>query len=197
MKVTHLRHVSEPLWQADCLLDGNGKPLPVLANAMAALRGDRALAGCFAFDEMDRAALLVSPLPGQGGNLTHEPRHVTDTDVGILQEYLQHQGLRRLGKDTTHQAVDIRAHERGFHPVRDYLSGLVWDGRKRLAGWLPDYLGAERSTYSDWIGAMFLEAMVARIFQPGCKADYMPILEGPLGRPQVDRLRHLRRTLVL
>jgi predicted P-loop ATPase len=146
MTVTTLRLASEPLWQADCLLDGNGKPLPVLANALAALRGDPALTACFAFDDMDCAAVLPAPLPDRQSNRCHEPRPVTDTDVNMLQEYLQRQGLRRLGKDTTHQAVDIRAHERAFHPVRDYLNGLTWEGRKRLAGWLADYLGTERST---------------------------------------------------
>jgi predicted P-loop ATPase len=130
---------------------------------------------------MDCTAVLMEPLPGRGNGEPHKPRPVTDSDVNVLQEYLQRKGLRRIGKEATHQAVDIRAHERAFHPVRDYLDGITWDGRKRLASWLTDYLGAERSTYCEWIGAMFLVAMVARILDPGCKADYMMILEGPQG----------------
>jgi predicted P-loop ATPase len=181
MNITSLRTAAAPSWQADCLLDGHGKPLPVLANALAALRGDPALAKCFAYDEMDCAAVLMEPLPGSDSDEPHEPRHVTDVDVGILQEYLQHHGLPRIGKDATHQAVDIRAQERAFHPVRDYLSTITWDGQKRVPGWLVDYLGVEPSAYSKGIGAMFLVAMVARIFEPGCKADYMLILEGPQG----------------
>jgi predicted P-loop ATPase len=80
-----------------------------------------------------------------------------------------------------HQAVDLRARERAFHPVREYLHSLEWDGTERLPTWLACYLGAEDNEYTRRIGPMFLEMMVARVIEPGCKADYMLVLEGPQG----------------
>ena len=163
---------------ADFICGSNKEPLPILANALVMLRSDRVLAGCCAFDEMLQAAVLTGPLPGEGNR---HPRPITDVDVGTIQEYLQHQGLARLSKDVTHQAVDIRAYERRFHPIRDYLTEVEWDGHQQVCNWLSTYLGAKSSPYTSGIGQMFVIAMVARIFDPGCKADYMPVLEGPQG----------------
>ena len=149
-----------------------------LAKALEMMRGDPALADIFAYDQMLQAYVLTGPLPGKED---WEMRAATDVDVGIVQEYLQHHGLERLSKDTTHQAADIRAHERAFHPVRDYLNQIKWDGVERVSTWLHTYLGAELTPYAAGIGEMFLISMVARIFEPGSKADYMMILEGPQG----------------
>ena len=90
---------------------------------------------------MLRAPLLLKPLPGSITN--SEPRPVGDEDVTAVQEWLQLAGLTSVSKDTVHQAVDLCARERAFHPVRDYLTGLQWDGKERLSGWLHVYLGAE------------------------------------------------------
>ena len=102
--------------------------------------------------------------------------------MGLIQERLQKLALTRLSKDAAHQAVDIVAQQAMFHPVRDYLESLQWDGTSRLLTWLTHYLGAECSAYVDNIGAMFLISMVARIFEPGCKADHMLVIEGPQGQ---------------
>jgi predicted P-loop ATPase len=98
--------------------------------------------------------------------------------VSQLQERLQHMGMPRIGKEPTHQAVDQRAQERAFHPVPNYLDGLRWDRKPRLDNWLADYLGANRTDYAAGIGRMFFVAMIARIYKPGCKADYMLVLQG-------------------
>ena len=79
-------------------------------------------------------------------------------------EYLQWEGMGKVGRDTVQQAIEARIQECGFHPVRDYLNGLQWDGTERLSKWLPTYLGAADNEYSRGIGRMFLISMVARIF---------------------------------
>src|SRR5437763_3448432 len=171
-------------WISRAQSDRQGEPRPNLYNAMLALREDARVSDLFSYDEMLRAPILRRPVPGGPVNAENElfqTRPVRDADVTALQELLQASGLEKVGKDTVHQAVDLRADERRFHPVRDYLDELRWDGTPRLANWLATYLGAEDTQYHRRIGCMFLVAMVARIFEPGCKADYMPIFEGPQG----------------
>ncbi|MBF0093366.1 MAG: bifunctional DNA primase/polymerase [Alphaproteobacteria bacterium] len=182
-------------WYARCLVSERGEVLSNLANAMLALREDKAWRDVLVFDEMQRATLLCRPIRRHDGTPAVAgpfPRPITDNDVGAIQEWLQIAGLPTLSKDTTHQAVDNRAGENAFHPVKQYLDGLQWDGVPRLAGgvtdvgttikpWMTQYLGAENNEYVAGIGRMFFIALVARVMQPGCKADYLIILEGIQG----------------
>ena len=158
----------DPDWLHEAMVDEKGRPLTNLANALLALRSDPRFKDALSYDEM-----LCAPL------LNGVP--IRDVDVIAIQEQLQRAGLKWVSKDTTHSAVDQRASERASHPVRNYLRSLVWDGRPRLDTWLVEYLGGEPMPYVSVIGRLFLIAMVARIFRPGCQADYMLILEGPQG----------------
>jgi predicted P-loop ATPase len=165
-------------WLAQCI-KGDGKkaaPLPILANALIGLRA--VFPDSLAYDEMLCAPILRHSLIGEKDFV---PRPLTDIDIGIMQDRLQHLGLKRLPKDTAHQAADLRAHEHSFHPVRDYLDRLVWDSELRMGKLFSTYFGAELSPYIEAISRMFLISMVARIYRPGCKADHMPVIEGLQG----------------
>ncbi|MEY8841104.1 VapE domain-containing protein, partial [Cribrihabitans sp. XS_ASV171] len=73
------------------------------------------------------------------------------------------------------------AHEQKYHPVEDYLDGLVWDGKPRLNRWLTDYCGADDTELNVEFGSKLLIAGVRRIKQPGVKFDTMLVLEGAQG----------------
>jgi hypothetical protein len=66
-----------------------------------------------------------------------------------------------------------------FHPVREYLDGLTWDGVPRIDRWLTTYGGAENTEYVRAVGSLFLIAAVGRVRLPGCKFDEMLVLENP------------------
>jgi Virulence-associated protein E len=164
------------VWLAKCLLGSTGKPLPNLANGLTFIR--EVMPAHFAYDEMAGITMLIRPLRDDAD---FRPRACTDADVGFLQEIMQRQGLKQIGAEVAHQAVDVRARERSFHPVRQYLNGIEWDGTSRLSGFFPAYFGAAPTEYEMAVGGMFLVSMVARVFEPGCKADHMPVIEGPQG----------------
>ena len=164
-------------WLAKCIEGETGRPLPVLASVVTGLRAE--WPDAFAFDEMLRTSVLLKPLDGSN---SFERRPLTDIDVGIVQTRLQELGLKRAARDVVHQAVGIRAHECRFHPVRDYLEGLEWDNQPRISKLFVGYFSSTSfPPYAEAVSKMFLISMVARIFQPGCKVDHIPIIEGAQG----------------
>jgi predicted P-loop ATPase len=84
-------------------------------------------------------------------------------------------------KDFFWVVVGEAARRNSFHPVRDYLDSLTWDGTGRIDRWLITYAGAKDTEYVKAVGAITLVAAVRRVRKPGCKFDEMLILESPQG----------------
>lgn len=80
-----------------------------------------------------------------------------------------------------------------YHPVKDYLDTLTWDGKPRAEDWLINYLGAHGSPkeYLRAVGLKTLVAMVARVMEPGIKFDHVLILEGNQGAGKSSAARIL------
>ena len=83
--------------------------------------------------------------------------------------------------NTAHNAMKSIAARNAFHPVREYLDNLQWDGAPRVDAWLTNYLGVEANNYTCAAGRCWLISAVARIMQPGCKAGAALLLIGPQG----------------
>ncbi len=79
-------------------------------------------------------------------------------------------------------AINIVGRKNCFHPVREYLSAQQWDGTPRVDRLFIDYLGAPDDAYGRDIARLMMIAGVARIFEPGCKWDYVVILQGLQGK---------------
>src|SRR6516165_1918756 len=103
--------VSRSNWLQACICGETNRPISNLANLLLGLRAE--MPDTFAYDEMLCVPILMLALEPQQG---FSPRPVTDVDVHIVQERFQHLGLKRVLKDTVHQAIDVRAHECRFHP---------------------------------------------------------------------------------
>jgi predicted P-loop ATPase len=180
-------------WSGHVRRNGNGVIYPDLRNVLIILRNEPAFDACFAFDEMQQAVMVMEPPPICGGaqHGAETPRFADPEDITRLQEWMQHNAMPKLGREHVEHALEAFARERAIHPLRDRLKFLEWDGEPRMASFLAKWLGCPDDEYHRQIGSMFLIAMIARVFEPGCQADYMLVLEGPQGEEKSKFCRAL------
>ncbi len=81
----------------------------------------------------------------------------------------------------TFDALRARCVDHSFDPLLDYLNGLRWDAKPRLDRWLITYAKADDTPLNRAFGRKTLIAAVRRARQPGCKFDYILVLEGEQG----------------
>lgn len=155
---------------AKFVVDPDGKILKLQGNIRLAMQELRISVSYDTFQDR----LLIDGLPGYGPLLD-------DRAMVRLRLYIDEQFQFLPQKDFFYDVVADAARHNAFHPVRDYLDGLHWDGIPRIDQWLVTYGGAEDSSYVRAVGALLLVAAVRRIRQPGIKFDEMPVLEGDQG----------------
>ena len=129
------------------------------------------------FDIVANEPFKTGPLPW---DCTTSQRPWTDTDDNRLYALLQELvGLK--SKSDMLMALDIAAKDRSFDPLRQMIESFSWDGTPRAETIFTDCLGAEDEPYTRAAARVFLCEAMERVFRPGSKADYLPILAGPGG----------------
>lgn len=104
-----------------------------------------------------------------------------EDDTKVTVDMQSRFGIRGVGLQVVVAAVRYVASQRTRHVVRDWLNSLVWDETERLEHAFSDYWGAADDEYTRAASRNFFIGMAARILQPGCKLDTMPVFEGPQG----------------
>jgi predicted P-loop ATPase len=168
------------------VLNDSGGVRACLANALAVLRTSAEWLGALAYNESSLHVITRRELPW--------PKPVgfnwQDYDDSRTAEWLQHSGIM-VNSHLAAEAVQTIAKENSFHPIRDYLRALKWDGQPRLSTFLPLYFGVPDIPFAGAVGRCWMISAVARVFRPGCQADYTLMLEGPQGQLKSTALRTL------
>lgn len=89
------------------------------------------------------------------------------------------------------EAVQVAASNDSFHPVQEYLQQVQWDGKERLPHFFSAFMGANAGEYATAVSLNFFISSVARILSPGCKVDFMVILEGAQGAGKTSAVHKL------
>jgi predicted P-loop ATPase len=175
-------------WMRTLICSEDGEPRPLLANAIMALRTAPEWAGRLWFDVFNQRAVARGAVPWSRDGA----ERVWDDDCDRRAcEWLQ--GVPRIcvPTKTVTEAVDTVAREQRFHPVIDYLHRYRWDGAPQLDEWALRYLGAQDNKYCRAVASRWMISAVARVMDPGCKADCALILEGEQGTLKSSAIRVL------
>jgi predicted P-loop ATPase len=155
----------------------NGTLKATIDNVRLVMENNPDLAGAIGYNEFSHRHELLKDLPWREkstGNLW------TDKDDAALRHYMERvYDISNSGKIM--DALIISAEQHRFHPVKDYLNSLAWDGVIRVDTLLIDFFGAEDSEYTRAVTRKTMAAAVSRIFNPGCKFDFMLLLVGKQG----------------
>lgn len=133
----------------------------------------------FQFNTFTDNIEISKPLPWHRRNFS--VKKCDDNDVKQIRAWLSREKLYNTSDQDMYDAILVVAQQKAYHPVKEYLNSLEWDGKPRVNTWLSDYVGVENSAYVKAVGRKVLAAAVARIYHPGCKFDYVLVLEGPQG----------------
>lgn len=166
---------SEENWQTSLDIDKTGKIKDTLTNISTILKYDPNLKN-IVYNQFKNMLDVVGKLPWK-----QVKPGWSDTDLACAKMYFER--VYGIWSPTKFKdaLLAVASAKRLYHPVKEYLSALKWDGVPRLDTLLVEYLGAEDTPYVRAVTRKTLVAAVARIFKPGTKFDSILVLNGKQG----------------
>lgn len=164
-------------WLTKLEYDNKGSYKKTTNNILMFIENDPYLKDKIAYNEFSNRAVVLGKLPWRKDDKLND---WNDSDDSGLRHHIE--TIYNVSSPSkVNDALVIAFENNTFHPIKDYLNSLKWDGIKRMDTLLIDYLGAEDINYTRIIIRKVLVAAVARVFNPGIKFDNMMVLSGPQG----------------
>ncbi|MBR7016583.1 MAG: virulence-associated protein E [Lachnospiraceae bacterium] len=154
---------------------GSGQVKQTIGNVVYALGHDPLLAGALRKNELTGRVDIVKSMPWK-----RMSPPMNETDGNQIRLYLEH-NYQLTSERCISIGLSVSAGNNSFHPIRDRLEALVWDGEERIGRALHHFLGAEENEYTAEVMKMHMLAAISRIYFPGCKYDIALCLVGPQG----------------
>ena len=174
-------------WAEELKVSKSGEYESSAKNISIILRNDQALKNLFRLNEFDNRRYITRSAPWR--KISAEET-VRDVDYAGVRNYIE-----TIYKISSSQKVDdalsVEIEQHKYHPIREYISNLKWDGIKRIDTLLIDYFGAEDTPYTRASIRKALCAAVARVFKPGIKYDMVLVLVGKQGTYKSTFIRKL------
>lgn len=165
-------------WFSKLEVTKKGQIVSSYKNIKLILSNDPKLKGKFGFNELRKCECLLSDVPWRKYDKFNNV--IEDSDDANIRIYLENNyGIQ--GKDKIYDSVNSICHEHAFHPIKEYIEEIEWDGIERLDTLFIDYFAVEDSEYVRAVSSKALIAAVKRIYEPGSKFDNMLTLKGPQG----------------
>lgn len=158
--------------------DGNVKSVKQLVhNFEVVMDKDSRFAGKIRLNEFAQQPYLYGNVPWENEN---NCRAWSSHDDSALFSLIQADYGLKSRQDFADALKNVSMRNK-FHPVRELLDSLTWNGKEHIRSLLPEYLGAEDSDYTYQVMRLWMLGAVSRVYKPGSKFDYTIILQGSQG----------------
>jgi len=144
-----------------------GVILPTIGNYLEVMRNDRHFSK-IKFNELTMSGEI------HDGQI---PRKWTDTDDAQAMYYIE-DNYHFLKEQNYTKAIKILFDERRYHPIRDIIDSLQWDGVSRIESFLNKWMLCEDTPYTREASRLIFAGGINRLYRPGCKFDEMIVLIG-------------------
>lgn len=164
-------------WMEELEVDAKGKYTSSAVNINVIFSNDARLKQIFKLNDFDGKRYVFKSMPWRK---IKGPEPVKNVDYSGVRNYLESlYGI--AGTLKIDDALALEFEKNHYHPIRDYLNKIEWDGQKRIDTLLVDYFGAEDTLYTREAMRKMMVGAVGRIFQPGIKFDLVLTLVGGQG----------------